>query len=168
MSSKKYQTDNNQKKPLYVRNLETFYGPPNQEAFGSVVFYENMISGDLKQVSLEKYRYFVGKLWNRYGEDAWMGMWKEVYRRKQNIKNDIVNELKSIIDRDALGSVSIFLDGIENPEDARKALAVTFDDPAVTELTVHNIGDGAAMSGLLISAFRKKTGDATFVIFLMD
>jgi hypothetical protein len=165
---KKYQTDNNQKKPLYVRNLETVYGPPSQNAFGTAVFYEKKIIGNLTEFSLEKYRYFVGKLWNRYGEDAWMGTWKEVYRRKQNIKSNIVNELKSITDRDALGSVSIFLDGIENPEDARKALAVAFDDPAVTELIVHNIGDGAAISGLLITAVRKKTDDATFVIFLMD
>jgi hypothetical protein len=167
MSRKKYQTDNNQKKPLYIRNLETVFGPPSQSAFGSAVFYEKSIIADLKQVSLEKYRYFVGKLWNRYGEDVWMGMWKEVYRRKQNIKNDIVNELKSMTDRDALGSVSIFLDGIESPEDARKALSAAFDDPAVSELTIHNIGDGAAMSGLLITAFRKKK-DATFVIFLLD
>ena len=168
MSMREYQTDNNQKKPLYVRNLEIIYGPPSQNAFGSAVFYERNIITDLKQVSLEKYRYFVGKLWDRYGEDAWMGMWKEVYRRKQNIKGVIVNELKSVTDRDTLNSVSIFLDGIENPEDARKALAFAFNDPAVTELTVHNIGDSAAMSGLLITAFRKKTTDAAFVIFLMD
>lgn len=168
MSNKNHQTNNNQKKPLYIHNLETVFGPSSQKAFGSAVFYENMVTGDLNQLSLDKYRYFVGELWNRYGEDAWMGMWKEVYKRKQNIKNDIVTELKNITDQDVKFSVSMFLGGIENPEDAHKALATAFDDPAVTELIVHSVGDGAAMSGLLITGYRKKTSDATFVIFIMD
>ena len=168
MSKKEHQINNEQKKPLYIHDLETVYGPPSQNAFGSAVFYENRMTENLNQESLEKYRYFVGELWNRFGEDAWMGMWKEVYKRKQNIENDIVKELNNITDQDTRVSVPIFLEGIENSMDAQKALAAAFDDPAVTELTVHNIGDGAAMSGLLITAFRKKTGDATFIIFLMD
>ncbi len=122
----------------------------------------------LAQVTLGKYRYFIGDLWDQYGEEAWMGVWKEVYRCAQNIQGDIVNELKNITDLNTQFSVPMFLDGIENPEEAHAALGAAFDDPAVTELTIHNIGDSEAMLGLLITAFRKKTGDATFLVFLMD
>jgi hypothetical protein len=44
MSNKNHQTNNDQKKPLYIHNLETVYGPPSQNAFGSAVFYENIIT----------------------------------------------------------------------------------------------------------------------------
>ena len=168
MSTKKHQADNDEEKPLYVSKLEAVYGPPSQEAFGTAVFYERMKIIDLVQAALGKYRYFIGELWDRYGEDAWLGAWKEVYRRKQGTAGDIVNELKNITNSDARLSIPMFLDGIENPEEASMALAAAFNDPAVTELIVHTIGDGGAMSGLLIAAFRKKTGDMTFLVFLMD
>jgi hypothetical protein len=97
-----------------------------------------------------------------------MGVWKEVYRRTQNFKGDIINELKAITDLNTRFSVPMFLDGIENPQKAQAALETAFNDSAISELTIHNIGDGGAMSGLIITAFRKTKGDATFVIFLMD
>ncbi len=50
---------------------------------------------------------------------------------------------------------------------ADAALAAAFDDPAVTELRVFNLGDGGAMSGILVAA-RRATGDATFLVFLLD
>jgi hypothetical protein len=156
------------KKPRYISNLENAYGFPSQKAFGSAVFYENLRVIQIQKAALEKYRYFVGDLWDRYGEKAWMGGWKEVYSRKQNVKGDIINELRNITNLNVRGSVPMFLDGIENPQKAQAALEAAFNDPAVSELTVHNIGDNGAMSGLLITAFRKKTSDATFVIFLMD
>jgi hypothetical protein len=62
----------------------------------------------------------------------------------------------------------MILDTVQDAEQARAALAAAFDDAAVTELSVYNIGDGAAMSGLLIAARRAATGDATFLVFLMD
>ena len=54
------------------------------------------------------------------------------------------------------------------PRKARAALAAAFDDPAVTELHVFNLGDGGAMSGLLVAGRRQGTGEATFLVFLMD
>ena len=51
---------------------------------------------------------------------------------------------------------------------ARAALAAAYDDPAVTDLRVYNLGDGGAMSGLLVAGYRKGTGEATFLVFLMD
>lgn len=64
--------------------------------------------------------------------------------------------------------MGLLLDAMDNPAEARTALAVAFDDPAVTELRVFSIGDGAAMSGLLVAGRRGAGGDATYVIVLMD
>lgn len=52
-----------QKKPVYVTDLEIAYGTPSQAGFGSAVFYEPM-AGDvsLAQMALDKYQYFVGDL----------------------------------------------------------------------------------------------------------
>ncbi|HRX05033.1 MAG TPA: hypothetical protein P5148_17925, partial [Anaerolineae bacterium] len=69
-------------KPQYVADLETVFGPPSQAAFGSAVFNQALDAGaGLETAALGKYKYFVGDLWERYGEDAWMGPWKEVYAR---------------------------------------------------------------------------------------
>ncbi len=43
-----------------------------------------------------------------------------------------------------------------------------FDDPAVIELVVYNIGDGGAMSGILLAGRRQGSGAATFLLFLLD
>jgi hypothetical protein len=47
------------------------------------------------------------------------------------------------------------------------ALSAAFDDPAVRDLLVFNLGDGGAMSGVLFAA-RRVNGEATFLVFLMD
>ena len=155
-------------KAAYVADLEAAYGAPSQAGFGSAVFYEKMkAAGSLEKKALEKYKYFVGDLWERYGEDAWMGPWKEVYVRKADATRDIVAELQGITDADAKQSVPMILDVVENAEAARKALAAAYDDPAVTELGVYNLGDGGAMSGLLVAG-RRDAGEATFLVFLLD
>jgi hypothetical protein len=151
----------------YVTALETVYGAPSQSAFGSAVFYEKTVD-DLEQAALAKYRYFVGELWERYGEEAWRGAWQKVYARQPQAKADIVAELKSLTDVRARSSASMILDVVQDAEKARAALSAAFDDAAVTELSVYNIGDGAAMSGLLIAARRAATGESTFLVFLLD
>jgi hypothetical protein len=55
----------------------------------------------------------------------------------------------------------------EDPGAAQRALAAAFDDPAVTHLLVHALGDGAAMSGVELSA-RTADGRAVFLVLLMD
>jgi Asp/Glu/hydantoin racemase len=97
-----------------------------------------------------------------------MGPWKEVHARQVGAKPDIVAELRGITDRDARSSVPMILDKIDDAEGARAALAAAYDDPAVTELRVFNLGDGGAMSGLLVAGRRQATGVATFLVFLMD
>jgi hypothetical protein len=162
-------TNPEQAKSESLVNLEAAYGAPSQTGFGSAVFQEQLdAAGDLRQMALEKYRYFVGDLWERYGEDAWMGPWKEVYRREAGAAGDIVTELHGIQDPDAARSVPMILEGMEGADKARAALAAVYDDPAMTELRVFNLGDGGAMSGLLVAGRRAAMGDATFLVFLMD
>jgi hypothetical protein len=149
--------------------LEAAYGGPSQSGFGSAVFRETLQStDDLTQAALSTYKTFVGPLWDRFGEAAWMGPWREVYVRNAGTTPDIVAELRAITDPDARLSVPMILDAIDRPDAARAALSAAFDDSAVTELRVFNLGDGAAMSGLLIAARRGASGKAGFLIFLMD
>jgi len=156
-------------KPTIVTELETSYGAPSQAGFGSAVFYEKQVaSDDLEKMALEKYRYFVGDLWERYGEDAWMGPWKQVYARKPGAKPDIVAELRGIQDPEAAISVPMILDNIDNADSARTALSAAYDNPAVNDLRVFNLGDGGAISGLLIAGGNNETGEAIFLVFLLD
>lgn len=155
-------------KPTYVAALEAAYGAPSQAGFGSAVFYGDMDPGQaLEQGALEYYQYFVGELWERWGEEAWMGPWKEVYARTAGSTPDIVAELNGISDPDAKLSVPMILDVAQNAEAARQALAAAYDDPAVSELRVFNLGDGGAMSGLLVAG-RRESGEAVYLVFLLD
>jgi hypothetical protein len=167
LRAKEQKSDAN--KPAYITALEAAYGAPSQAGFGSAVFHEPIAAGDdLTQAALAKYKYFTGELWERWGEAAWMGPWKEVYTRPTGAKADIVAELRGIADPDAQNSVPMILENIEGADKARAALAAAYDDPAVTELRVFNLGDGGAMSGLLVAGRRRTTGEATFLVFLMD
>lgn len=150
-------------KPAYVSALETAYGAPSQEGFGSAIFFERMAaSDDLEEQALEKYKYFVGSLWERYGEAAWMGPWRLVYSRAADARREIAAELSAISEPDAASSVFMVLDV------DKAALVAAFDDPAVTTLAVYNAGDGQAMSGVVIAGQRAATGETTFLVFLMD
>ena len=154
--------------PSYVIELEKAYGAPSQAGFGSAAFFEILpADADLSRAALEKYRHFIGPLWERYGEQAWMGPWHEVYVRKDPGPRDIVSELRNIGDASARLCVPMILDVVEAAENARGALSGAFDDAAVTELRVFNIGDGGAMSGLLIAG-RRDNGETIQLVFLMD
>ena len=84
-------------KPALVTDLEAAYGAPSQAGFGSAVFTEQLKASDeLEKAALAKYKYFTGELWERWGEAAWMGPWKEVYTRPSGTKPDIVAELRGI------------------------------------------------------------------------
>lgn len=155
-------------KPGYVTNLESAYGAPSQNAFGSAIFFEQLKDTDkLEEAALQKYKYFVGDIWERFGEDAWMSAWKQVYTRPAGAASDVVAELKGITDLDARMSVPMVLDVVENAEAARQALSAAYDDTAMKELVVFNIGDGGAMSGLIVAG-RHSNGETTFLVFLYD
>ena len=163
------QPQSGEAKPEYVTDLEAAYGAPSQAAFGSAVFHAQLKASDnLEQAAFAKYKYFVGEQWERFGEAAWKGPWKVVYSRQPGAQHDIVAELRGITDR-ARGSQRrwSWMKSRTSTRHAR-ALSAAFDDSAVTELVVCNLGDGAAMSGILVAGRRGATGEATFLVFLLD
>lgn len=148
--------------------MQALYGQPSQAGFGSAVFDEWIHPGTgLDAISLRYYQYFVGKLWEQYGESAWMSTWKQVYLRPDGIQPDIVAELRAIADPLAAQYVPILL-LTETDDEARaqQALATVFNHPQVTDLRVYAIGDGAALSGLLVAGYRPN--DMTILISLLD
>ena len=156
-------------KPDYVTMLESAYGAPSQVAFGSAVFYMPAPPAtDLEQAALAHYRYFVGDLWERYGEAAWLGPWRQLYSRSPGAAHDIVGELRTLPDHTTALSAGVLLDEAENAAQAQAALVTAFDDPAVTELAVYQLGDGEAMNGLLVAGRRQASQGATFLVFLID
>lgn len=156
-------------KPEYVTRLEAVYGAPSQAGFGSAVFCAEVMGGNsLEEAALDSYRTFLGPLWERFGEDAWMGPWQMVYSRPPHSKQQIVGELKNITEQNARMSIDMVLNGVADGEAARAALSAAYDDAAVDECAVYAIGDGAAMSGIILAGRRKKAGEALFLVFLMD
>ena len=115
-------------KPEYVKLLEASYGAPSQAGFGSAVFYEQIGNAkEIEKVALQKYQFFVGDNWERFGEGAWMSTWKQVYTRAAGSKHQILAELRGITDPDAALSVPMILDVVENADAAKKALSTTYD-----------------------------------------
>jgi hypothetical protein len=160
-------TDPSEGKPDHVTELERIYGAPSNSGFGSAVFYEPSTSeGDLEAIALKYYRYFLGDLWSRFGEEAWMNHWQRVYRRDPSHPPDIVAELRAIADPDVRSAVSLLLETVE-AERSRQALAIAFDDAGVKELDIYRLGDGEAMSGLLVAG-RRHAGERIFLVLLMD
>jgi len=153
--------------PAYVVELEAAFGAPSQAGFGSAVFHEATIAAaDLEQVAQAKYRFFVGDLWERFGSAAWLSTWRLLYTRSDQPR-DIASELLSITDRDARQLAPLIVDNGSSATSSRQALAAAFDDETVTALQVYQIGDGAALSGLLIAGWRD-SGEAIFLVLLLD
>lgn len=61
----------------------------------------------------------------------------------------------------------MLLDNISEAETARKSLSASFDGADVVDLVVYTLGDGEAISGILIAG-RRNTGEATFLVFLWN
>lgn len=149
--------------------LAAVYGGPSAEGFGGAVFARPLgPEDDLEAAAQAVYQDFVGELWERWGEEAWMGPWRQVHGRPEDAEADIVAELQGIEDADARRSVPLVLDVAEDPEAARAALSAVFDDPAVQELAVYNVGDGEAMSGLLLAARGPDAEEGVFLVVLLD
>jgi hypothetical protein len=151
-----------------VTALQVIYGQPSQSGFGSAVFDEAIAPGtDLEALALRYYQHFVGDLWEKYGEAAWIGTWKQVYGRPPETKPNVVAELRAIPNPAAANHVPILLmEDTEAQDKTQQALAAVFDDPQVTDLQVYAIGDGAALVGLLVAGYRPNA--VTILISLID
>ncbi|WP_393013880.1 hypothetical protein [Limnothrix redekei] len=150
--------------PGYVTDLEAIYGAPSQEGFGSAVFYEVLQpEDDLNYAALRKYEFFVGDRWS----EAYQNEWTLVYGRSIDATRAIVSELGSLSDNRAQDLAYLITDNIDEAAAGQRALAAAYDDPSTIELTIHKIGDGDVMSGLVIAG-RRANGEATFLVFLID
>lgn len=155
-------------KPTYVTAMEAAYGAPSQSGFGSAVFFEpEAEEADLEALAKMTYQHFVGDLWEEWGAEVWLSPWREAYRRPEKGKHEIVAELQSVQDSSFHMQVDVVLHVVEDPERAREALVRAYDAPEVEELRAYLIGDGEAMSGLLLAG-RRINGEATFLVFLLD
>ena len=156
-------------KPEFVARLEEVYGSPNQNAFGSAVFFDPAANPPsdsiLDETALARYRFFCGKTWEQFGEENWLNTWKTVYVRRWNAQADIVSELTMIKDSDARQSASMLLDTNSLPN-CHEVLAQAFDIEAISDLKVFKIGDGQAMSGVLIAG--QYPDGVLSLVFLMD
>lgn len=132
------------------------------------MFYDLIEPGsDLELIALQYYQHFVGNLWEQFGADAWMTTWKQVYSRSSGVTPNIIAELKAIDDQAAAQFIPmLLLDETEHGNKAQEALAAAYNDPQVTDLRTYTIGDGAAMSGLLLVGCRP-TGEITITILVL-
>lgn len=155
--------------PAYAADLETVYGGPSRNAFGSAVFFVPSAeqAGALEQQALDRYKHFAGETWERFGEQNWLAAWSRVHERSAGAPRDIVSELKSLPDREARQSAELLLGNAEQTAGGLDTLKRAFDDEAVSELNVYRIGDGGAMSGVLIAS-RRADASSLFLLLLLD
>jgi hypothetical protein len=156
-------------RPKSIGDLETRYGPASDSGWGSAVFWIPLGQpSELEGVARAVYRRFLGAKWDRFGESAWMGPWRRVHARAPGGRRDIAAELRGIEDAEAARSVSLVLEAMEDAQEARTALAAAFDGEDTTDLSVFHVGDGEAMSGLLLAGHRARAGHALVLVCLMD
>lgn len=97
----------------------------------------------------------------------WQSHWKLVYKRLQEQTKDILKELQEHADRATRLSVGTMLEGHEDAEQATVQFTNFCNDPAVEQLEIYRIGDGEALSGVLVAASGSDFGKGC-LIFLLD
>lgn len=152
-----------------VQDLVAVFGGESDDAFGSAVFRTTVVADeDLETVAKGIYRTFVGEAWTRAGDRGWLGSWAKVATRSSGTSPGTLELLRSIADPQIRSAADVLVDGGTDPAAARAALTGAFDRPAVSDLAVFSIGDGEAMSGLIISAREDLAGNVVSLAFLMD
>lgn len=149
--------------PDAIEGLQRAFGGPNQSAFGSATFFEPKVDeASLEKEAFTKYQHFCGSTWTRFGEENWRAAWKLLYASDSDGGQGIITTLNNL---NGLGIQSIISMLLEAP-DAEIALVKSFEGGNVESLQIYSIGDGSAMSGILIAAQRVE--GRVFLLFLMD
>jgi hypothetical protein len=78
-----------------------------------------------------------------------------------------LRELNNIKDADAKRSVPLLTELVENAEQGKLALAAAFNHPDISQVQVYSVGDGEAMSGILLCGLFSDHSVCS-VICLMD
>ncbi len=162
------ETNSAKQHPNWVEELEKIFGRANQAAFGTAVFYEQAGTddADLGQLAQKWYQYFCGASWEKFGPDNWLSAWQRVDPNSADARS-LVEELANLEDPQARQSASTLLDGHEDPAGAKRALSQAYDDPTIEERRIYSLGDGGAMSGIMIAG-RRHGGESAFLAFLLD
>ena len=63
--------------------------------------------------------------------------------------------------------VDMILNNIDDPEGGQTALAAAYDPDEVADFRAYMLGDGEAMSGILLAG-RRDNGETTYLVFLLD
>jgi hypothetical protein len=151
-----------------IEALESKFGKPNNNGFGSSVFYE--LSRDemkLDEIALEDYKLFMGEKWTDNSSIDWMGGWKKVYDRQTNGAGNIIDILSGIHDPEVHPFVSLLLEGPESATETHQPLMDAFNHPDIDNVGIYKVGDGDAFGGLMIAA-KYNNGEVCTVITLMD
>ena len=158
---------NNTKILPIIESLMNVYGKPSSAVFGSSVFYNTLNYTPLESEALNNYKAFLGGQWNADTETRWKSTWKKCFERPKGTTPDILTELNGIKDADAKRSVPLLTELIDNADQGKLALAAVFNHADMTKVEVYTVGDGEALSGLLLCGlFTENT--VCSVICLMD
>ena len=147
--------------------LGAVFGGPSSSAWGSAVFVDRVdLRADLEKQALAAYCAFIGALWERFGEQAWMSAWRLVQTREG--AGDIRAELTMSESPSVKSAAEILLaSDSTTPEAIQAALSAAFDGSDTDVVQVYEIGDGAAYSGILVAG-RMKSGATAILAFVMD
>jgi hypothetical protein len=150
-----------------MQTLIDVYGPAACSGLGSAVFTVNGVTpATLEAVALDQYRRFVGGGWDKRAS-AWLGGFKELYRRASGDAGVIDMELRAIKDPALRGVVAVMIDDMVDPAVAHAALAGAFDGPGVRDMRLYALGDGEQMAGVQVASLAEG-GEAVFLIMLLD
>lgn len=134
-----------------VTALEKVFGKASDAGFGSAVFAEPTgQSSSCDEMALKHYTAFLGPKWTA-SEASWKSGWKKIYARTAGTKGDILTELASLSGAEAKNVTPLLTELIDDAAAAKAALAAAFNHPDVQALSIHHLGDGEAMSGIMIS-----------------
>jgi len=161
---------NSEPLPATIAELEMVFGKASDAGFGSAVFFSpptDAVSGSLETESKAIYQTFCGEIWEEFGVENWLANWKVLLERPPGSGGDIVAEIQSIRDPESGSAAQLLLDAGPDPDRAEATLRAAFNDPGISQLQIFKIGDGGAMSGVIIAA-ETSTKVRYFLIILLD
>jgi hypothetical protein len=151
-----------------LTELERVFGKASAAGFGSAVFHGQAKPTETSaSIAWEHFKSFLGPKWTPERQKAWEGGWKLLYTRPAAAEGNIMAELGSISDPEGKRAIPLLTELIEDADTAKKALTAAFNHADVRQLSMHHLGDGEAISGIMISALYND-GMACSVIALMD
>lgn len=154
----------------FITALENAFGKASNTGFGSTTLYSfpaTALAPELQ--SLDHYKRFLGAKWLDTPDQTnrWLKPWKQVYVRPVGSPADIINELKQLQDADIKPSIGLLIEFPEQVEQAKIALTNAFNDQNIHHLAIYNLGDGEAMSGIMVTGLYS-SGLLLSVLAIMD